>query len=185
VRLLTLRPAGTHAAAARKRAGTLGTLAVSPSFPCERLLVNAAPYATRGELGVKVLLPPGEHRVACLLPKVHYAEERVFTVAANGLTVIAFSFAIFANQLDPWGRLLVDVPAAPASAPATAPATAPTTEPARVDAPLVDLGPFPEIAVPLPLEGREVRLVRRSGDGERTRESRMVLLPGQKYILRW
>jgi tetratricopeptide (TPR) repeat protein len=166
VRYLRLRPFGKQADATRRQladSGVLAKLSVASSFPCDEIWVNRqkVPAGSRGDL----VLAPGKYRLLCYTARYHFARYLDVDVPAAGRVAARFQWAVLQNRLDPWGRVVIE-------------------NPDRANA-MYDVGLWDEVGVPVPDDGRALKVVLRAGDDSRTKELELELEPGKKYPLAW
>jgi tetratricopeptide (TPR) repeat protein len=166
VRYLRLRPFGKQADATRKQlggSGVLGKLAVKSSFPCDEVWVNRQklPPRTRGDL----VVAPGKYRLLCYSGRYHFARYLDLEVPAAGRVVAEFRWALLLNRLDPWGRIVIENP--------------------DRENQMYDVGLWDEVGVPVPEDGRVLKVTLRAGDDSRSKETELRLEPGKRYSLAW
>jgi len=163
VRYLRLRPFGKQADATRRQladSGVLAHLTVKSSFPCDEIWVNRQ-RAPRGEM----VLAPGKVRLLCYSARYHFARYLDVDVPSAGRVTAQFRWAVLENRLDPWGRVVIE-------------------NPDRANA-MYDVGLWDEVGVPVPEDGRALKVMFRAGDDSRTKEQELLLAPGKRYPLRW
>jgi tetratricopeptide (TPR) repeat protein len=169
-RYLLQRPFGANADVVRaelaREKDVLGTLLVQSSLPCTELWVNS--QRVTGKLPDKgVLVAPGTYKGLCFNPKYEMAMFEYTTVEAGKPTAMSFQWAIVVNKLEkPYGRISLEY--------------------AKTPGQMNDLGiTSPEIGVPVPVDGRKLKMVLKDDSGVRTEERHVQIEPGQKLIVQW
>jgi hypothetical protein len=169
-RYLLARPFGANADVVRaelgKEAGSLGTLEVQTSMPCEQLWVNRQRIPTKvPDKGLAVA--PGTYKGLCFHGKYEMALFEYATVEAGKTARLDFSWAIIVNALEnPYGRISIENPRAPGT--------------------MIDLGiSSPEIGVAVPPDKAPLRMVLKDDVGARTESRTIELAPGQRQVVRW
>jgi tetratricopeptide (TPR) repeat protein len=169
-RYLLARPFGANADVVRaelgKEPGTLGTLEVQTSLPCEQLWVNRQRIPTKvPERGISVA--PGTYKGLCFHGKYEMALFEYATVEAGKTARLDFAWAIIVNALEnPYGRISIENPRSPGV--------------------MVDLGiSSPEIGVAVPPDRAPLRMVLKDDVGTRTESRTIELAPGQRQVVRW
>lgn len=168
-RYLLQRPFGANADVVRaelaKEKDVLGTLLVQTSLPCTELWVNR--QRVTGKLPDKgMLVAPGTYKGLCFNPKYEMASFEYATVEPGKPTAMSFQAAIIVNKLEkPYGRIAL--------------------ENYKTGA-MIDLGiTSPEIGVPVPADGRKLKMVLKDDSGVRTEERSVQIEPGQKLTVQW
>jgi len=144
----------------------LGTLLVQSSLPCTELWVNR--QRITGKLPDKgMLVAPGTYKGLCFNPKYEMASFEYTTVEPGKPTAMSFQWAIIVNKLErPYGRIALENAKSPGT--------------------MIDLGiTSPEIGVPVPTDGRKLKMVLKDDSGVRTEERSVQIEPGQKLVVQW
>lgn len=169
-RYLVQRPFGANADVVRSELArendTLGTLQVTSSLPCAEMWINR--QRITGKLPEKgLLVAPGSYKGLCFNSKYEMAMFEYATVEAGKPATMAFRWAIIVNKLErPYGRI--------------------TLENSKSPGVMQDLGiTSPEIGVPVPADGRKLKMVLKDDSGVRTVERLVSIEPGQKIIVQW
>ncbi len=167
---LLRRPFGKNADEVRKelagQRGTLATLTIETSLPCEQVWVNG--QLVPGKLPQKKLLvAPGRYKALCLSNKYELANFERTTIAAGGEATIKFNWAIVANKLEnPLGRIAIEKWDEPGT--------------------MMDLGvSSPEIGVPVASDGRALRMIVKDDPGTRVEERSVRIRPGETFVVKW
>lgn len=168
-RYLVQRPFGANADVVRSELArendTLGTLQISSSLPCAEMWINR--QRITGKLPEKgLLVAPGNYKGLCFNSKYEMAMFEYATVEAGKPATMAFRWAIVVNKLErPYGRI--------------------TLENSKAGV-MMDLGiTSPEIGVPVPADGRKLKMVLKDDSGVRTVERMVTIEPGQKFVVQW
>jgi hypothetical protein len=169
-RYLLQRPFGANAEVVRgelaRDKDVLGTLLVSSSLPCKEVWVNR--QRITGKLPDKgLLVAPGTYKGLCFNPKYEMALFEYTTVEAGKPATISFRWAIIVNKLErPYGRIALEKHDSPGT--------------------MMDLGiTASEVGVPVPSDGRKLRMVLKDDSGVRTEERSVQIEPGQKLEVKW
>lgn len=169
-RYLVSRPFGANADVVRSELArendTLGTLQISSSLPCAEMWINR--QRITGKLPEKgLLVAPGNYKGLCFNSKYEMAMFEYTTVEAGKPATMAFRWAIVVNKLEkPYGRI--------------------TLEKWNTPGVMMDLGiTSPEIGVPVPADGRKLKMVLKDDSGVRTVERMVTIEPGQKFVVQW
>lgn len=169
-RYLVQRPFGANADVVRAELArgndSLGTLLVSSSLPCAQMWINSQQIT--GKLPEKgLLVAPGKYKGLCFNAKYEIAMFEYATVEAGKPASMTFRWAIVVNKLErPYGRIALEN----ASSPGT----------------MNDLGiTSPEVGVPVPADGRKLKMVLKDDSGVRTQERLVTIEPGQKLVVQW
>lgn len=169
-RYLVQRPFGANADVVRAELArdndSLGTLMVSASLPCAQMWINSQQIS--GKLPEKgLLVAPGKYKGLCFNAKYEIAMFEYATVEAGKPASMTFRWAIVVNKLErPYGRIALEN----ANSPGT----------------MNDLGiTSPEVGVPVPADGRKLKMVLKDDSGVRTQERLVTIEPGQKLVVQW
>ena len=167
---LLRRPFGKNADQVRKELarekGSLATLDISTSLPCEEVWVNRQPLP--GKLPQKkLLIAPGKYRAMCLSRKYEIAIFEEITATAGQAATVKFQWAVVVNQLtNPYGRIAIENPLRPGT--------------------LLDLGvSSPEIGVLLAADGKALKMVVKDDSGSRVEERSVRIRPGERFVVKW
>jgi hypothetical protein len=169
-RYLVQRPFGPNADVVRselaREKDVLGTLLVSSSLPCAELWVNR--QRITGKLPDKgLLVAAGTYKGLCFNPKYEMVLFEYTTVEPAKTATMSFRWAIVVNKLErPYGRIAL--------------------ENAKTPGTMIDLGiTSPEVGVPVPSDGRKLKMVLKDDSGVKTEERSVQIEPGQKLIVQW
>ncbi len=169
VRYLRLRPFGKNADEVRKRLekeGAVGKLSIEASLPCEELWMDRQPFPKDKKLPIKEMsVAPGRHKLLCISNTYHIGEYISVTVAKKDKAKVAWNWAIIENALDPWGRIVVEVPDDPDK--------------------FQDVGLWKELGHPVPEDRRALRAKLKAADGSKTKEITLKLEPGKRVKVEW
>jgi tetratricopeptide (TPR) repeat protein len=167
---LLKRPFGKNADDVRKelagQKGTMATLTLESSLPCEQVWVNGQPVP--GKLPQKKLIvAPGRYKILCFSSKYEFGKFERTELGAGGVGTVKFNWAIVVNKLEnPLGRFLIE----------------------NVDEPgvMMDLGvSSPELGVAVPADGRALKMIVKDDSGTRVEERSVRIKPGETFVVKW
>jgi tetratricopeptide (TPR) repeat protein len=168
---LRRRPLGKLATEVRKRFGKrtkteLGALTLTSSLPCEEVWIEGQPVPDKLPLE-DLLVAPGRYKALCFNPQYEIAYFETADVVAGKPTTLAFRWAILVNDLaNPYGRIALEHWSRPGT--------------------MVDLGiTNPAIGVPIPTDGRALRMLLKADDGTREEERFIRFEPGERKAVKW
>ena len=167
IRYLRLRPFGKNADNVRTRlakAKLVGTLTLDSALPCDEVWIEGQKIP--GKLPVKNhQMAPGQYRLLCYSDTYHHAQYEDVDIKVGEKVTASFNWAILQNKLEPWGRVVIENPGDKTQ--------------------MIDVGLWPEVGVPVPIDRRALKIVMTAGDGSKKKEELVKLAPGQRYVLKW
>ncbi|MBZ0237503.1 MAG: hypothetical protein K8M05_34615 [Deltaproteobacteria bacterium] len=167
---LLRRPFGKNADEVRKELaghrGTLATLNLESSLPCEQVWVNG--QMVPGKMPQKKLIvAPGRYKAFCLNRQYEFGRFERTTIGAGGEATIKFNWAIIENRLEnPLGRIKIEDPDFPGE--------------------MVDLGvSSPKLGALVHADGRALKLIVQDDSGTRVEERSIRIRPGETFVVKW
>jgi tetratricopeptide (TPR) repeat protein len=175
LKYLRQRPFGKNADEVRKRLAKsklLVKMSLDSVLPCELVLIGPGWKGQDYQVVPKKLplkdhqVAPGKYRVLCYSERYHMAYNEYVEVKPGSASIkVTFNFAVVVNKLDPWGRVVIEDPNKPGA--------------------MNDVGLFEEIGIPIPKDGRALKVRLTAGDNSKRKEELVKLAPGQRYELKW
>jgi len=168
---LLARPFGKNADEVRKamatEKGALGRLNVESPLPCDEVWVNRQLVGSSKKLPIKKLLAaPGHYLGLCVNGKYAAAIWEDTTVDAGKTSTLKFNWAVVVNQLvQPFGRIKIEYYRTGELVP-------------------LRLG-SEEVGVAVPPDGRALKVLLTSLDGQKRQERYMKLQPGAREVIKW
>jgi tetratricopeptide (TPR) repeat protein len=167
---LLRRPFGKNAEEVRKELsstrGTLATLTLESSLPCEQVWVNG--QMVPGKLPQKKLVvAPGRYKALCLSYQYEFSRVERTTIGAGGEATIKFNWAIVENKLEnPLGRIAIEDPMA--------------------EGDMMDLGvSSSKIGVLVAPDGKALKMIVKDDAGSRVEERSVRIRPGETFVVKW
>ncbi len=168
-RYLRARPFGKNADAIRKEIpkGTLGSLSVASTLPCDLVLINRQPLPVKKLPAKNLKLAAGIYKGMCINGQYELIVFDRVEIKAGASATLEFKWAVLINALEnPMGRIAV--------------------ENAREPGTMMDLGiTSPELGVVLPDDGRALKIILKDDSGARTEERFIKFTPGEKKVIKW
>jgi tetratricopeptide (TPR) repeat protein len=170
-RYLVLRPFSQNAKPILDRLARTNILAkvdIVSTLPCEEVWINGQRLDPRKDpLPIKGhRMAPGRYKLMCYNEAYHIAQFEDLEVKAGEKATLEFQWALLVNKLEPWGRIAIENPNGGGG--------------------MYDIGPYPEIGVPVPKDRRALKLRITGGeDPTRIKEELIKLEPGKRFEVTW